>query len=146
MNLIILENTFGTVAEMDTYFTNLQYINTDFTNLIDKQAYLFDSYIEMNSFCDQNSYAYYYFDSTIVPTYIKYAQFELIKNMLVSGTTSSEPEQILKSLKAGSAQLVFENDMQDKKNPLQTERVKGMLRKQCKFNEPGGFTTNIVGT
>lgn len=143
MSLTVLTDTFGTVEEMDAYFEKIQYINTDFTDVTTKEAYLFQSYTEMNAFCDQNSNAQYYFDSSIVPTDIKYAQFELVKNMLVNSTTSSEPSQLLKSLKAGSAQLVFDNDMADKQNVLQTEKVKGMLRNWCYFNEPGQAVVNV---
>lgn len=143
MSLTVLTDTFGTVEEMDTYFTKIKYVNTDFTDTDTKEAYLFESYMEMRAFCDQESIAWYYFDASIVPTDIKYAQFELVRNMLINATTSSEPTSLLKSLKTGSAQLVFENDMNDKKNVLWTERIKGLLRNQCYFNEPGEAILNV---
>jgi hypothetical protein len=144
MSLIVLTDTFGTVDEMDSYFIKTLY-SSDITSTPNKEGYLFQSYIKMNSFYDWNADAYYYFDQTIVPEYIKFGQFELVKNMITNNTFSSEPANPLTSFKAEGIKFDFAVDMNDKTNPLWTEDVKGLLYNWGEFKEPGITYLDVWG-
>ena len=110
MSLKVGEDTFGTVKEMDNYFDKCQYIKDKFDSEKTKEGYLFNSFNIMNGCCDWYSFVN---NQQSIPKKIKYAQFEMINRM--------------NSLNAESS---------FSKNIVWSEKIKGLLRNYCQFNDP----------
>lgn len=127
-------NTYGTLAEAETYFADRLYADLWLaaSDDVKKQALLFatkvmDTQITWKGFRTTSNQALSwpriyvpnydlaqdaviaYLDSTIIPAFIKNSQFELALSLLAEDSTTDSDTDGLKSIKVGSIALEIDN-------------------------------------